>query len=360
MKKATMEDKKIIEQLNQELKDLIPLKGFRARFELQPSFGEKWRPDFVGKVFFKNLQFKIVGEIVSQQSFSMFKEKISLLKSYAGQDLDSVPVILAEYLSANRRKECQNAGIYFVDMSGNVFLEYGGLYIERVGFPNRFPEKRKGRGPFSDKASLILRAMFPSRGKLWGVRELAESVSLNPGFVSRMARELERRRYVQRVGSKLKIRDPKSILEDWVREYDYQKNKAVRYFSLAKGPDEIIAKVSGADISESVQYAFGLHAGANLVSPYAVYNEVHVYIPSLDNISLLAKKLKLREAEEGGNFVFLLPHYKHSVFYDKKKVRGLWVVSDLQLYLDLYNYPIRGLEQAEHLYEKRLRNIIES
>jgi hypothetical protein len=91
-----------------------------------------------------------------------------------------------------------------------------------------------------------------------------------------------------------------------------------------------------------------------------VYNEVHVYIPSLDNISLLAKKLKLREAEEGGNFVFLLPHYKHSVFYDKKKVRGLWVVSDLQLYLDLYNYPIRGLEQAEHLYEKRLRNIIES
>ena len=151
--KATMESKKIIEQLNQEIKDLIPLKGFRARFELQPSLGEKWRPDFVGKVFFKNLQFKIVGEIVSQQSFSMFKEKISLLKSYAGQDLDSVPVILAEYLSANRRKECQNAGIYFVDMSGNVFLEYDGLYIERVGFPNRFPEKRKGRGPFSDKAS---------------------------------------------------------------------------------------------------------------------------------------------------------------------------------------------------------------
>ena len=38
----------------------------------------------------------------------------------------------------------------------------------------------------------------------------------------------------------------------------------------------------------------------------------------------------------------------------------LWVVSDLQLYLDLHNYPIRGLEQAEHLYEKRLKPIIEN
>ena len=31
----------------------------------------------------------------------------------------------------------------------------------------------------------------------------------------------------------------------------------------------------------------------------------------------------------------------------------------IQLFLDLYNYPIRGLEQAEHLYEKRLKNVIE-
>jgi hypothetical protein len=35
------------------------------------------------------------------------------------------------------------------------------------------------------------------------------------------------------------------------------------------------------------------------------------------------------------------------------------VVSDLQLYLDLHKFPIRGLEQAEHLYEKRLKQIVE-
>jgi hypothetical protein len=66
----------------------------------------------------------------------------------------------------------------------------------------------------------------------------------------------------------------------------------------------------------------------------------------------------LRRVEHGANLIFLLPYYKHSVFYGKQRIRRVWVVSDLQLYLDLHNYPIRGLEQAEHLYEKRLKPII--
>ena len=55
-----------------------------------------------------------------------------------------------------------------------------------------------------------------------------------------------------------------------------------------------------------------------------------------------------------------MPFYKNSVFFDKQEVNGLWVVSDIQLYLDLYNYPVRGLEQAQHIYEKRLKQIFES
>ena len=67
----------------------------------------------------------------------------------------------------------------------------------------------------------------------------------------------------------------------------------------------------------------------------------------------------MREAREGANLIFLLPYYKHSAFYGKQRIRKVWVVSDLQLYLDLHKYPVRGLEQAEHLYEKRLKHIIE-
>jgi hypothetical protein len=349
----------IIDYLKKNIRELIPVQGLSIRFEVQRAKDKGRRPDFIARGCYKDVEFKLVGEIISQQSSSMFRAKILLLKSEANKDKGLIPFVVAKYLSPDRRKQCQDQGVCFLDLSGNVFLEYDGLYIERSGFPNRFPEKRRGRGPFSDKASLILRAALSNIKKLWGVRELAQSVNLDPGFVSRMARELEQRNYVSRIDSKLKLRDPRSILEDWVREYDYKKNQEVRYFCLGKGPNEIIGKINEAHIPEEMQYALGLHAGANLVSPYAVYSEVHIFIQDRDGINWFVEKLKLRESKEGANIIFLLPYYKHSVFYDKQRPRDLWVVSDLQLYLDLYNYPIRGLEQAEHLYEKRLKQIIE-
>jgi hypothetical protein len=352
-------EREILDYLENHIGDLIPLQGLSICIE-SPRIEEKaWRPDLMARVSYKKLQFKLIGEIISQHSSSMFKAKLSLLKSHADKDENLIPIVVAKYLSPERRKQCQEGSICFLDLSGNVFLEYEGLYIERTGFPNRFPEKRKGRGPFSDKASLILRAAFSDIKKVWGVRELAQSIGIDPGFVSRMAQELEKRNYVSRINSKLKLRDPKSLLEDWVREYDYKRNQEVRFFCLAKGPEEIIDMLVSARIPDEIPYAIGLHAGANLVVPYAVYNEVHIYIQNKAIINGLVEKLKLREAGEGANLIFLLPYYKNSVFYGKQKIRNLWVVSDLQLYLDLHNYPIRGLEQAEHLYEKRLKHIIE-
>jgi hypothetical protein len=352
-------EREILDYLENHMGDLIPLQGLNIRIEAQRSEEKAWRPDFMARVSYKKLQFKLIGEIVLQQSSSIFKAKLSLLKSHASKDKGLVPLVVAKYLSPDRRKQCQEESVCFLDLSGNVFLEYGGLYIERIGFPNRFPEKRRGRGLFSDKASLILRAAFSDIKKVWGVRELAHSVGLDPGFVSRMAQELEKRNYVSRIDSKLKLRDPGSLLEDWVREYDYLRNQEARYFCLAKGPEEIMDKLIGAQIPDDIPYALSLHAGANLVAPYAVYNEVHIYVQDKGGIHWFVEKLKLREAGKGANLIFLLPYYKHSVFYSKQRIRNLWVVSDLQLYLDLHSYPMRGLEQSEHLYEKRLEHLID-
>jgi DNA-binding transcriptional regulator YhcF (GntR family) len=354
-----MSERKIMDYLVNHIGDLIPLHGLSIRFETLRPKDKAWQPDFMARVSYKKQQFKLIGEIISQQSSSLFKAKLSSLKFHAGTAEGAVPIVVANYLSPDRRNQCQEEGIFFLDLSGNVLLEFDGLHVERIGFPNRFPEKRKGRGPFSDKASLILRAGLSDTKKVWGIRELAQSIGLDPGFVSRMAQELEKRNYVSRIDSKLKLREPKSLLEDWVREYDYRRNQEVRYFCLAKGPEEIIEKVVAARIPNDVIYALGLHAGANLIDPYSVYKEVHIYAENKEVIYWFMEKMKLREAEEGANLIFLLPYYKHSVFYGKQRIRSVWVVSDLQLYLDLHNYPVRGLEQAEHLYERRLRNIVE-
>ncbi len=345
----------IIDELKRRIIEIIPVPGLKIQVKSQigPS-----RPDFIAEVAFKNWRFKLGGEIVSEESSSLFRDKLSQLRLYAERNPEVVPIMVAKYLSLAKRDECKKVGVCFLDLSGNVFLNYEGVYIERIGFPNRFPEKRKVRKPFSDKASLILRAML-LKEKLWGVRELAELVNLDAGYVSRMMREIEKLNYLVRANAKVKLRDPRAILEDWVRQYDYRKSEECKYFCMAKSPDEILSKLKGLNIPEEIDYALGFHAGAYLVSPHAVFNEVHIYVSNQESIDFFVKQLNLRPVERGANIIFLRPYYKHSVFYGKQKIGDLWVVSDLQLYLDLYKYPLRGLEQAEHLYEIRLKKFIE-
>ena len=50
----------------------------------------------------------------------------------------------------------------------------------------------------------------------------------------------------------------------------------------------------------------------------------------------------------GGNVSIVLP-YDEGVFYGACKVNGLNVVSEVQLHVDLLNYPARGEEAAEAL-----------
>lgn len=63
--------------------------------------------------------------------------------------------------------------------------------------------------------------------------------------------------------------------------------------------------------------------------------------------------LDLHIVEFGGN-VHLLQPYDEGVFYQLRKPEGIAVVGNIQLYLDLYNYPARGREQAEFMRDQEI------
>lgn len=349
----------IIEELEKRVQELIPIGGLELSVIAKGKESIAGSPGYSGHARIAGRRIELALEAISPHKLLLLPELISRLKAYVGGRKSLVPVIVGRYFSPLRQKLCKEAGINFIDLSGNVFLHHGNVYVERVGFANRYPEIRKGRGPFSDKASLILRALLSEKERLWGVREMAGRVGLDPGFVSRMARELESRRYAARVDSKIKLLHPKQILEDWVRDYDFRKNRMESCFCLADAPDVILAKLRRLKIPDNLEYALGLHAGAALIAPHAVYGEVHIYVSSAEGADFFKDKLELRNVSQGANVILLYPYYKQSVFWGAQKMGGLRVVSSLQLFLDLYDYPLRGREQAEHLYAKRLKGQFE-
>jgi DNA-binding transcriptional regulator YhcF (GntR family) len=335
--------------------DLLPIDS--VKFQSPPNMGPI-HADFMGEIFVQNQRLLLVGEIDQRASLFRLQQSLMRLRSIIKDHPMYIPFVISKYFSPQKRDACKKMGINFMDLSGNIYLKYGNLFVERVGFPNLYPEKRRGRGIFSDKASLILRALL-IEDKAWGVRELAEKLGLDPGYVSRLLRELSNQDYLIEVNGKSKLKEPRLLLEDWLYFYDFKKNKFHEYFCMAKSASEIIEQLQSLQIPERLEYALGFQSGAFLVSPHAIFDCVHIYIPDKAEEDYFVKELNLHRVEKGTNLVCVSPYYRHSIFYDKQKIQKLWVVSDIQLYLDLYKFPLRGLEQAEHIYDKRLKNLIE-
>ena len=82
------------------------------------------------------------------------------------------------------------------------------------------------------------------------------------------------------------------------------------------------------------------------MAPYVRPTTIHFYIKNRNKADDIVRRLNLRPTEKGGNVSMVLP-YDEGVFYCATKVNGVNVVSKVQLYVDLFNYPARGEEAAE-------------
>lgn len=208
---------------------------------------------------------------------------------------------------------------------------------------------------FNDKGSLILRKMLRDPGRSWVVRDFVRELGLGQGWVSVVLSELRRKGYLRgaargrKASSSLQNKD--ELIQEWTRHYTFEQNRSFSYYFSEKTVLPNIrsffkqAKFMGS-------YAFTLHTGANLITQYVRQENVYLYLDPIhfEEISLeLRKFLDLKELKQGGNIHFIYPYYKNSVFFGVQKINGYRVVSNLQLYLDLYHFLQRGREHAEYL-----------
>lgn len=315
------------------------------------------RPDCEAWVSLGDQRLSLLVEFKQIGSEARLKEAAELLRRRQGEHPGRLWVLAAPFLSPSRQELLRESGVPFFDLAGNAWIVADAIYVDRRGFVNPFSEQRRARGPFSDKASLVLRALIAS-GVGRGVRRIAEQVDLSPGYVSKVVQELEERGYVAWRENGLALHHGQELLQDWVRAYRKHWIERRSYFLPVPRARAVMGAMRQSSISDD--YALALQAGASLVAPHADFDVVDVYVHSIDAAVALANRLDAREVERGANLRVSVPYYRISAFFDRQEAAGLPVVSDLQLYLDLYDYPLRGREQAEQILERRLRPKLEA
>ena len=70
-----------------------------------------------------------------------------------------------------------------------------------------------------------------------------------------------------------------------------------------------------------------------------------------NKVDELVKGLDLKSVTSGENLILMYPP-DDGVFYDTQRVGGVWLVSPIQLYLDLMAASDRGKEAADFIYKE--------
>ncbi|MEM1539220.1 MAG: type IV toxin-antitoxin system AbiEi family antitoxin [Candidatus Bathyarchaeia archaeon] len=213
---------------------------------------------------------------------------------------------------------------------------------------------------FEVKATRVIRALLTNPAREWTLRGLATEVNISPGYAHAVILTLIQYGYVTRTTNyKIKITNPTTLLRRWAAYHQYDKvNKFLEYYTFEREIDKFLKELS----KLKNHYALTTLAGAYLIAPHVRPVDVHIYVSNEKDAKTFAEKLNLQPIPRGGNVKFVIP-YDEGVFYGQQKVsltpskanNKVSVVSDIQLYVDLYNFPQRGQEAAEHLYQHIIR-----
>lgn len=310
---------------------------------------------------------RLAVELSKSGSRPQLREAIERVRTLCTDGSTCAPMLASSYFSPSNQQYLRDEGIAFVDSAGNAWLMAPGIHVDRRGFANPWREEREQRDLFSDKASLVLRVLMMQRAPL-GIRQIADIVAdrgrgafLSPGYVSKIVAELERRGYAGRRDDKVVLRHGRDLLSEWVVSYrKHARPTGGAYFMPSEDAESAMPRVAAILDAAGVGYVFSGHAGASLVDRHASFDVVDVHVEDRAAAGDALVRSGARQVERGGNINLVEPYYRVAAFYEYQVPRGsMRAASDIQLYLDLHDYPVRGREQADHLYERRLRSWIE-
>jgi hypothetical protein len=96
---------------------------------------------------------------------------------------DSIPLLIAPFLSPASQAICKEDQVAFLDHQGNARLVFDGIFIERVAAGQPAAVRRDLKNLFSPKAGQVLRVLLRDPWRPWRVTELAQTAEVSLGCI---------------------------------------------------------------------------------------------------------------------------------------------------------------------------------
>jgi hypothetical protein len=266
----------------------------------------------------------------------------------------AVPLLVVPFMGDAGRSVCKDAGISWLDLSGNAHIVAPGIRIIVDGRPNRFRGPGRPASIFAPKSARVVRWLLETQGRASTQREIARATDMTDGFVSRIAARLEHESYVVRDASgALRVKDPALLLEAWRDEYRFDKHVLLQGHVAARSGDALARFVGDTLAEGSVEHAATGLAAAWQMTRFAAFRITTFFLAESPSQELL-DKLGFRDDARGANLWLVTPN-DAGVFHGAEARDGVRCVHPVQAYVDLKAHPERATAAAERLRSEWLR-----
>ena len=231
-----------------------------------------------------------------------------------------VPLLIVPYMGELGRRIVREEGLAWLDLSGNANIKATGLRVLVSGHENRFRQRGRNATPFAPQASRVARQFLLGHQPCYSQKELVQLTALDQGFVSRILRRLEQDRFIKRRDSAFAVTNRALLLESWRAVYDFTKHRIIKGHIAARSSENLLSLLSGTFHREGVLCAATGLAGAWLLTHFASFRLVTVYLKDKPSPEVLTK-LGFREEDNGANVWLVIPN-DEGVFLGQRKARG--------------------------------------
>ena len=260
----------------------------------------------------------------------------------------SLPVLAVPFMGDVGRQVCADAGISWLDLSGNAHITAPGIRIIIDGHRNRFRAVGRPENLFAPKSSRIVRRLLMDPAQPLTQREIARATGLDEGFVSRLVGRLEHDDYLMRDDQgALKPKDPGLLLDAWRDAYRFDKHAIRKGHVVARSGDALLQFAADVLAEQGIDYAATGLAGAWALTRFAAFRLTTIFVPA-DPSPAILERLGFREEERGANLWLVVPN-DQGVFHGAMVKDGLRCAHPAQIYVDLKDQRARAPESAERL-----------
>jgi hypothetical protein len=209
---------------------------------------------------------------------------------------------------------------------------------------------------YADRSSVILAWLLRigiDKGK-FSLRQVAKETGISLGLVQRVFSSLVLHGSLQTEGMRTSkhfcMKKPEALLRSWLEQYSIVKKcKMWTYRSGFTDREELLKVLKKSSLQSKTVLA--LHSAAEVHGcKNTNLTTLELYIQSRDVKEGLEQVLELKPQERGYEVLLIEPYYKSLLKTESDQ--HLKPSPVLLTFLDLYHFPLRGLEQAEFMAER--------